>query len=136
MIAHLIARIILLPFLVFISIHDIKTKKIPNWVHPILLCAAVFVSDIGPPARLLGACISSIPCFLYSHFTKKMGMGDVKLIFSFGWCIGFLNIFATAAANLIFIITTFRQKNEPIPFAPYLCGAFGIFLFLPYILML
>lgn len=132
--SYIIARLLLLPFLLYISVADVKHHKIFNWVQPILLCWAVFISNIHPVSRLLGALIPAVPFYFYARHTKKMGMGDVKLMFSLGWCIGLLNIFATAAANIFFLFTTFRKPNKPIAFAPYLCGAFTVCLFIPYFL--
>lgn len=134
MVVHIIAKILMLPLLLYISAYDRKHSKIPNAIHPILLCCAIFLNDISPFSRLLGAVVVAAPLFIYSLKTKRLGMGDVKLIFCIGWCIGLLSLFSVSIAYLLFIIITHKQGNEKIPFAPYLCGSFAVFLFLPYFL--
>lgn len=129
---YLIAKLALIPFLIRISVKDVKTKTISNAVHPVLLCSAIFLNGISPFERMLGGFLSAFPSYIYSHRTKKMGAGDVKLIFSFGWCSGLWNIPAVIFAWIIFYFTTCKDKNKLIPYAPYLCGAFALSLFLPY----
>lgn len=131
-ILYFLAKIMLVFFLIWISYKDIKTQTVSNSVHPILLCISVFINAILPFERLIGGLISAVPALIYAHKTQKMGMGDVKLIFSFGWCIGLANIPSTIFAWVIFYLTTFKTKNRLIPYAPYLCGTFTVSLFLPY----
>jgi len=129
---YLIAKIMLIPLLVRISVKDIKTKTVSNAIQPVLLCAAIFLNGISPFERLIGGFLSAFPSYIYSHKTRKMGMGDVKLMFSFGWCSGLWNIPAVIFAWIIFYFTTLKGKNKPIPYAPYLCGTFALSLFMPY----
>lgn len=126
----LFLKILILPLLWLIAANDVKTKRIPNPVHPVFLCAAIFLNEISPLERLLGAALPALFAFLFSLKEGKPGMGDVKLIFSLGWCLGLFNIPAAALAQSIFFFSTLGKKGEPIAYAPYLCGVFIFFLFL------
>lgn len=129
--AQIVCKCLLLPLLVWTSYNDIKTRHIPNFVHIIIFVAAFFINDLPLYNRLIGAAVS-LPLLLFACKTNRLGGGDVKLIAAFGWCCGALYAaLIFCIAEIIFAISV--PKNKKYAFAPYLCGVFFFFVFLPQI---
>ncbi|MCL2076847.1 MAG: hypothetical protein FWH08_00370 [Oscillospiraceae bacterium] len=123
------AKAVILGFLVFISVRDMRFHKIDNFVHPVIMAISFFVFDIPLTGRLIGAAVGFIPFFVAALTTGKMGMGDAKLLMSFGFMIGTTCVFAAIIGLLIMLCTAgthqfLKRTKKPVALAPFLCVGF------------
>jgi leader peptidase (prepilin peptidase)/N-methyltransferase len=151
----IIAVTLLTALLIWVAVHDIRTHKIENFVHPIIMVARFFVNNLGLSERIAGALFCFVPLFIANLISKNgIGMGDVKLIGAFGFVLGVYGGLTAAVSGLTLMVLTFgvyqkvkkskaraaerraspdgRQLdeiNEPIPLAPFLCGGFVLTYF-------
>jgi prepilin signal peptidase PulO-like enzyme (type II secretory pathway) len=118
----------------FISWHDLRTKKLPI---RLLQCATIFAFFIGYGALsqsflslFFGMGIGYLALFLPSYFSRGrlMGLGDAWVGAWMGAVLGFPQIllglyFAVilgGAAALILLALGWKRKDQ-VPFAPFLC---------------
>ncbi|MCL1866569.1 MAG: prepilin peptidase [Oscillospiraceae bacterium] len=125
----------LLLFLTWVSVHDIRTHKIENISHLVIIIAAFFVNDLNIAERILGCIVSLIPFLTANIFSgNRLGMGDVKLVGAFGFVLGVYGGITAAVAGLCLMLLTvgvcqkIKKQNKAVPLAPFLCGGFALIL--------
>lgn len=116
-------------YLPVISVFDLRTGRIPNFItfgfSALMLFTTVFTTPSKILARLLCASFFFLLFFCIAMFTKGLGMGDVKLAAVIGYCKGFfatslIFILACLGGILFFLFCHFHKKElEKIPFAPF-----------------
>jgi leader peptidase (prepilin peptidase)/N-methyltransferase len=75
--------------LVWVSVHDLRTRKIENYVHPMIMAMGFFINSLTVTERLAGAVICFVPLLIANILSKNgFGMGDVKLAGAFGFVLG------------------------------------------------
>lgn len=124
-------------YLLVISICDIATLKIPNFITAITF-VVIFVLDIiyfpkNIPMNLLCACLFFLLFFIILFITKGLGYGDLKVAALIGYCTGFFKtlaifIYASMLGMLFFIFVKIYWKNKikKIPFAPFIAAGYVI----------
>ncbi|MCL2086183.1 MAG: A24 family peptidase [Oscillospiraceae bacterium] len=122
-------------FLVFASIYDTKHHKIPNFIHPIIIVFSFFAFDAHLMERVAGAFMGFLPLFIVSITTKKLGMGDAKLLMSFGFAIGVKCLFAAIIGLFVMVFTVgiyqaVKNKSLPVALAPFLSAGFIVVIFI------
>ena len=138
----IIASFALLLLLIWVSVHDIRTHKIENVVHVLVIIAAFFVNDLPLGQRALGLAFCFIPFLICNIISgNKIGMGDVKLVSAFGFVLGVYGGFVSAVIGLtvmVLSVSAYQKlkkqdlKNKAIPLAPFLCGGFALILLLSF----
>jgi Flp pilus assembly protein protease CpaA len=132
----MIFKIFVSIFLVWVSVHDIKHRRIENFVHIVIVCAAFFLTEISIIERAIGLIFCFIPIGFVSIATDKIGMGDAKLSAAFGFVLGVYKGLTCLILGLLLmtiisgIYLLIIRKNKFVPIAPYLCTGFLIFIFL------
>lgn len=122
---------LLFPLLAWIALYDIQYRQVHIIAPVLIICISFFVNDLQITTRLIGAA-AGLPLLLYACKTRRLGGGDVKLVAAFGWCVGLVYaLLVFSVAEFFFALTT--RSHTKNPFAPYLCGAFLISVFLPQI---
>ena len=131
--------IILLVLLIIISVTDIRTRKIPNYL--IIITAAASLLRLFEPEEVsllqyLSGLIPSIAILLLSiflkHFSHKrlLGGGDIKLIAALSLHLGFTDTLITVLiASILGIVFFLIDHNHKFPFAPMLSAAVIIVIF-------
>lgn len=116
---------LLLAFYLFgISVQDVRRHEISNFAPVMVIMASPFISAIPLAERILGLLAVFIPLLIVNLLTNGFGMGDVKLCAAFGFVLGaFAEYLALAAALVVAIIVGKSAKINPLPLAPFLCGA-------------
>lgn len=103
---------------------DIKTRRIPDWIHVLIMFIALI--EINQVDSLLGILIVPMPFFIMAYLKEgSMGGGDIKLISACGFLLGIKSAYIGAVIALILAIVcniNGRQEvnNISFPFAPYL----------------
>jgi len=139
---QLLLGLVIITFLVFSAVFDLKYMILPDFSTIILtICAAVFLFVETPyMASLQGKILSAIISFGFLYFlyliTKKkgMGFGDVKLAFFMGLFLGYPKIIVAMYVAFIFgalfglglMIFKKAGKKTKISFAPFLI--LGVFV--------
>lgn len=127
--------LVVIVFLVFSGVFDLKYMILPDFSTGILIISALFWLIVGAihesPLHLL----SAVGSFLFLYFlylvTKKkgMGFGDVKLAIFMGLFLGYPKIivafymaFVVGAVLGLFLLIFNKKVNKktPIPFGPFL----------------
>ena len=134
---QIVAISALLLFLIWVSIHDIRTHKIENYTHLTIIMLAFFINDLTIAERIFSGLFCPLP-FLTANILSgnKLGMGDVKLVTAFGFVIGAYGGLTAAITGLCLMLLTtgikqkIKKQNKAVPLAPYLCGGFVIILIL------
>ena len=145
----------LIPYLIFvsslivISLIDYDYKIIPNVItYPGMILGLLFSFIPKMPINFISSIIGLISCFILFELIailsrkiwKKEGMGggDIKLIAMIGaflgWRRAFFTIFCASLLGSIcgmsLILTHKKNRNDVIPFGPFLCiGAFIALLY-------
>jgi len=139
--AQLVAVSALLVLLIWVAVHDIRTHKIENFTHLLIIIAAFFINDLTVVQRIIGCILSLLP-FLIANLVSgnKLGMGDVKLVGAFGFVLGVYGGITAAVAGLCLMLITAALiqrvqkikkqdlKTKAFPLAPFLCGGFALVL--------
>lgn len=123
-------------YLPVISVFDLRTGRIPNYItlffFALMLVVDIFTFPSKIPIRLLCA-VFFFSLFLFIAFlTKGLGMGDVKLAAVIGYCKGFfaaslIFILACLGGILFFLFCHFHKRElKKIPFAPFVTIGFVI----------
>jgi leader peptidase (prepilin peptidase)/N-methyltransferase len=124
----------------FASIFDLKTKKIPNKLIIIMICAwavtmmpKIFL-DTGSAVLILKEAglgfLAGGGLFLFVYLVSRKGLGggDVKFMAAAGLYMGFTGILSAmlygsvlaALAGLVLLLLKKIEKKDPIPLAPFL----------------
>ena len=125
-----------------VSVFDIRTRKIPNWI---VFSGMVFLFAVrflyfkdSPVSMFINILIGGLIFYSVRFITKgKLGMGDVKFaafiaLFS-GFPIFFAAVGFASLSGLIFAVAGMAmgkiKKNTKIPFAPFLtAGSIVIYI--------
>lgn len=117
-------------YLGLISFSDLKSEIIPNiFVFSLFLTAfCLKISDdfSSLPVSIAAAVVIALFLFAVRHFTKGLGLGDVKLLFVTTFCTGFfcsmLAIIVSCLAGILAfcLLKTLRKTVLKIPFAPFI----------------
>lgn len=128
----------LVSILVCVTMVDFDTMEIPDGFNLMLIIpaiAAIFVfPEVSITARIIGLFAVSLPMFLIAWLTGGFGGGDIKLIAVCGFLLGWQNVLVATFIALVlgaivgvYLKATHKiEKNQPIPFGPYLCA--GIYI--------
>lgn len=129
-------RKLCLLYLTIISIFDLRTGRIPNFLTYGFF-AAMLLSDIltvpsNIPKQLFSALFFFVIFFITALATKGMGLGDVKLATVMGYSSGLFKtsvilIFACMTGITAFIvIKTLKKDLKRLPFAPFVTVGYVI----------
>ena len=137
---QIVAISALLLFLIWVSIHDIRTHRIENYTHLLIVIAAFFINNLTLAERIAGCVICFIPFIIANILSgNKIGMGDVKLVGAFGFVLGVYGGLTASIAGLCLMLLTagiyqkvkkVKKQNKAVPLAPFLCGGFALVLLL------
>src|SRR5699024_1248718 len=135
---------IIFSILIVISIIDLKTMIIPDYLNISLFIVALLHKllqytfyDIAPDIfnSILGLIVSGGLFLLIAILSKGgIGGGDIKLIGVLGFILGtkmsILNIFLSfilgAIISIFLLLFKVKERKDPIPFGPFICVAFMI----------
>lgn len=135
-------RILIFIILFFIIFIDIKKLYIPNFLNFSLLIVGIFLKKFDYEIienSIIGMGLYTLPLLLlYGYLSDILNkeifdFGDIKLLLSLGYILGYTNFFdlylyylisfTTASfVGIIFFIS--KRKKREIPFSPFLILAF------------
>ena len=142
--------LVLIPFMwvtLALTMIDFDTQLLPDTLVMPLLWLGMLINISGTIVPLREAVVGAMAGYLslwsvywaFKLITGKegMGYGDFKLLAAFGAWFGWqalpLIILLSAAVGAVVGIALMgilgRDKNIPIPFGPYLCGAAWVYVF-------
>lgn len=127
----------LLFILCLICYIDLQHLCIPDIFHLLFLLLFLYLQPyqaITLGDRFIGACVISIPLLAFHLATQAIGLGDVKLMASAGFLLGYPQIalafylasFCGGFYAFFIILTSKAKECKIVPFAPPLC--LGIYL--------
>lgn len=126
--------------LVLISWHDLRAFRVPDLLSLPLAAAGLAVVLIQPDVTLLSRVSGLVIGFLCLaipgeiHFRRTgieaLGLGDAKLFAAAGAWLGvaalpLVLLLASTTGLAAALLLGWTQTGRNIPFAPFLCGAFG-----------
>ncbi|MDR1150316.1 MAG: A24 family peptidase [Clostridiales bacterium] len=130
---EILIDILIFIILFMISLIDIKTFIIHDKSIVLLLFLIIlkllFRKDIDIRDMIFGSLIVSLPMFILTKLIKKsFGAGDIKLFFITGLFLGFrknlltfmISVISASIFSCILIILGLKNKNDTIPFAPFI----------------
>ncbi len=141
------ALIVFIWCLISLTMIDFDTQLLPDSIVLPLLWAGLLLNLNTTFTDLNTAVIGAVAGYLslwsiywlFKLLTGKEGMGhgDFKLFAAFGAWFGWqalpliilLSSLVGAVVGIVLIIALGRDKQAPIPFGPYLCGAAVVYLF-------
>lgn len=131
-------QIILMLALLTASYTDIKERRIPLWLFPLVLAVSIVTSIYNgqeiPIWNWIGMAVMSFS-FLILGLYGKMGGGDIIMFSVLGFTLGQKIIpFAVCMATIgtVFLICTGARKQE-VPLAPFASISYIIFLIWRYL---
>ena len=109
---------------------DAKTMEIPNRVHPLLLAAGVLrlaAAGFAAPSLIsaaVGLLLGGLPLLILALF-RSVGGGDIKLVASAGFALGWWASYLSLMLGLTVFIVRRRPKDNSrlAPFAPCYAAA-------------
>lgn len=118
--------------LCFVFIYDLKTKTIPSFIHFVfILIGLIDINFNWLYYRAIGGLIIlPIPLLIVYHGNKKhgIGLGDIKLVGSTGFVVGFyggfIGLLCSLSAGIVYCLI--KKEKSSIPFAPFL--TLGVFV--------
>lgn len=113
---------------------DIRRREIPIELYLLIILpmgVIALIMGIGPGifeaismAVIVGICYTILALFFQG------GGGDLIMMVSLAWCLGYQIIFvmavSTAALFLFHFLELFKQKNVQIPYAPFVLLGFAV----------
>lgn len=120
--------------LIFLALYDLKYRIIPNRVVYPAIIITLALSLLSPEVRVVMALASGTALALLllipALLLKKMGMGDVKLVFLIGLMTGlpegiialFGGIFLGGLAAIILVLLRLKSGKDEMPYAPFLAA--------------
>lgn len=135
-------RILIFIILFVILFMDIRKLYIPNFLNFSLLIVGIFLKKFDYEVvenSIIGMSVYTLPLLLlYGYLSdilnkEVFGFGDIKLLLSLGYILGYSNFFdvylyyliSFISASFIGIILLFKKKKQKeIPFSPFLIFAF------------
>jgi prepilin signal peptidase PulO-like enzyme (type II secretory pathway) len=101
------------------------------------MAMGLLYNNLGLSERLAGVLICFVPLLIVNIFSKNgFGMGDVKLIGTFGFVLGaYGGLFSAVCGLTIMLLTSgvcqlCKKTKKAVPLAPFLCGGFALILIL------
>lgn len=127
-----------LSILVFASITDLKSRTIPHSAWIAIFLIAIHAAFISPHIHwytpIFNFCILGVPLLIVATVTNGIGGGDVKLLAALCALVGvFSTLLIMITAITIFSMTMLLLRQRKGAFAPAICGAFIVYLFLVFI---
>ena len=129
-------RKLCLLYLTVISIFDLRTGRIPNFLTYGFFAAMLLSDILTAPSKILARLLCSAFFFLLflciAMFTKGLGMGDIKVAAVIGYCKGFfaaslIFILACLGGMLFFLFCRFLKRGQKkIPFVPFVTAGYLI----------
>ncbi|WMM26943.1 prepilin peptidase [Tissierella sp. MB52-C2] len=138
---------IIFSILITITLIDLKEMIIPDILVVLILGITTIYKVLSyilynkPPQLLnsIGGLVLSALLFILIILVSQggMGVGDATLIGSLGFILGIKGIFLTiflsfilgAIISVFLLITKIKGRRDPIPFGPFIVGAFFIVVF-------
>ena len=105
---------------------DLKTRMIPDWVHILLIIIGLI--NFNVTKSVLGLLISSLPFLIMAVInTGSIGGGDIKLIGSSGFVLGYGNTITASMISIVVVICFYilyylsykKVMSKAFPFAPF-----------------
>ena len=142
--------LVLIPFMwvtLALTMIDFDTQLLPDTLVMPLLWLGMLINISGTIVPLREAVVGAMAGYLslwsvywaFKLITGKegMGYGDFKLLAAFGAWFGWqalpliilLSAAVGAVVGIALMVILGRDKNIPIPFGPYLCGAAWVYVF-------
>ena len=142
--------LVLIPFMwvtLALTMIDFDTQLLPDTLVMPLLWLGMLINISGTIVPLREAVVGAMAGYLslwsvywaFKLITGKegMGYGDFKLLAAFGAWFGWqalpliilLSAAVGAVVGIALMVLLGRDKNIPIPFGPYLCGAAWVYVF-------
>ena len=142
--------LVLIPFMwvtLALTMIDFDTQLLPDTLVMPLLWLGILINLSGTIVPLREAVVGAMAGYLslwsvywaFKLITGKegMGYGDFKLLAAFGAWFGWqalpliilLSAAVGAVVGIALMVILGRDKNIPIPFGPYLCGAAWVYVF-------
>lgn len=137
-------RVLIIFILIIIMYIDVRKLYIPNFLNFSLLIIAIYLKKFDYEIvenSVIGMGVYTLPLiFLYGYLSdilgrEVFGFGDIKLLLSLGYILGYSNFFdvylyyliSFISASFIGIISLIRKyKRKEIPFSPFLILSFFI----------
>lgn len=112
----MLSKYLLVLLCLYLTVHDLRYRKVPNWITLPLILIGIIVNFPGTPTLWLGNII-----LLTAWGSGWMGGGDVKLWIGLLWCtfsfwgdsvtlVMFLTLIATAIAQIL--VRILAKKRE------------------------
>ncbi len=127
--------------LISLSVSDLRHGIIPNKiVYPAVLITvgfAVVSPEVSIKMSLIGGAVLAGLLMIPVALLKRMGLGDVKLVFLIGLMTGFpegiialfSGIFLGGLAAIILLLLKLKGSRDEMPYAPFLAtGAIAVLL--------
>ncbi len=128
-------------YLGILSLIDIRTRKIPQWLLILGMLMAVITKSICKNISIIliisGVAIGLLFCMISKTTGEKLGVGDSYVITLIGAFTGMWNLlqilcyaflFSACYSAAILIIKKFNRKIQ-IPFIPFLMAAYVLWSF-------
>lgn len=112
-----------LPLLLTVSLHDIKTGEIPDITHLVIICTA-FSNGIMYPQDALAILLVLTPFSI----PGLLGFGDVKLLACLTLLTGRRGWMVLPLASVIALPRAVIKRDRTFPFAPFLSLSFAVIL--------
>ena len=137
-------RVLIIFILLIIIYIDVRKLYIPNFLNFSLLVIAIYLKKLDYEIvenSVIGMGVYTLPLlFLYGYLTdilgrEVFGFGDIKLLMSLGYILGYSNFFdiylyylisfiSASFVGIIFLVGKYKRKE--IPFSPFLILSFLI----------
>jgi leader peptidase (prepilin peptidase)/N-methyltransferase len=129
-----VAGFCVLVWLVVLSVHDIRERRLPNWLTmpgaAVILATAV-IHGRGVPAVLGAFALFAVYAAVHLVSPAAMGAGDVKLAIGIGGLTGTFGsevwVLATLGAPLLTagwaVVAVLRRSGKTVPHGPSMCLA-------------
>ena len=112
----MLSKYLLVLLCLYLTVHDLRYRKVPNWITLPLILIGIIVNFPGTPTLWLGNII-----LLTAWGSGWMGGGDVKLWIGLLWCtfsfwgdsvtlVMFLTLIVTAIAQIL--VRILAKKRE------------------------
>jgi leader peptidase (prepilin peptidase)/N-methyltransferase len=112
----MLSKYLLVLLCLYLTVHDLRYRKVPNWITLPLILIGIVVNFPGAPTLWLGSIL-----LLTAWGSGWMGGGDVKLWIGLLWCtfsfwgdsvilVMFLTLIVTAIAQIL--VRILAKKRE------------------------
>ena len=112
----MLSKYLLVLLCLYLTVHDLRYRKVPNWITLPLILIGIIVNFPGTPTLWLGSIL-----LLTAWGSGWMGGGDVKLWIGLLWCtfsfwgdsvtlVMFLTLIVTAIAQILVRILVKKRE--------------------------